>query len=84
MTDPPGLRFSAFTAIVHPVDSLNLLSFIRGVLCFREYCGEKKEEDGRRDEGWKEERENVREGEMKDVNGKRSEEVLMKERREDA
>ena len=65
MTDPPGLRFSAFTAIVHPVDSLNLLSFIRGVLCFREYCGEKKE-------GWKEERENVREGEMKDVNGKRS------------
>ena len=75
MTDPPGLRFSAFTAIVHPVDSLNLLSFIRGVLCFREYCGERKEKDGRRDEGWKEERENVREEEMKDVNGKRSEEV---------
>ena len=65
MTDPPGLRFSAFTAIVHPVDSLNLLNFIRGVLCFRKYCGERKE-------GWKEERRNVREGEMKDVNGKRS------------
>ena len=69
MTDPPGLRFSAFTAIVHPVDSLNLLNSIRGVLCFRKYCGERKE--GWK-EGWKEERRNVREGEMKDVNGKRS------------